>query len=160
MEDGAHRLEKDYAGACVRIRLMEHRDLEAVEALEAASFSVPWSGCLVSDSLESRLDKLWVLEAGGVILGYCDLRIIADEGELMRIAVLPEARGKGYAGDLMETLVRYSGEQGVRILMLEVRASNLAAIKLYQAYGFGIQALRKGYYRQPVEDALIMLREE
>lgn len=160
MEAGKSRLEKDYGSACVKIRLMESRDLEAVSALEAACFSIPWSACLLSDSMESRFDTLWVLEADSAILGYCDLRVIADEGELMRIAVLPEARGKGYARDLMETLVRYCGERGVRLIILEVRASNQSALKLYQSYDFNIQAVRKGYYKRPTEDALIMLRSE
>lgn len=147
---------KDRGESCVRIRPMESRDLEAVADLEQASFTVPWSECLVADCLESRFDKVWVLEADGVIKGYCNMRVIAGEGELMRIAVSPDARGRGYARDLMETLVSHARKNGIHAVTLEVRASNLAAVNLYKSYGFEIQAVRKSYYTHPTEDALIM----
>lgn len=80
------------------IRLMETKDLHTVAELEQECFTVPWSMTLLSDCLDSPLDKVWVLEEGGKIAGYCNFRVIAGEGELMRIAVLPAARGGGTAG--------------------------------------------------------------
>ena len=100
------------------IRLMETKDLHTVAELEQECFTVPWSMTLLSDCLDSPLDKVWVLEEGGKIAGYCNFRVIS----------------------------------------LEVRASNAAAISLYKSYGFKIEAVRKRYYSNPVEDALIMWR--
>lgn len=140
------------------IRLMETKDLHTVAELEQECFTVPWSMTLLSDCLDSPLDKVWVLEEGGKIAGYCNFRVTAGEGELMRIAVLPAARGRGYGRDLMEILAEYARANRVDEISLEVRASNAAAISLYKSYGFKIEAVRKRYYSNPVEDALIMWR--
>ena len=76
----------------------------------------------------------------------------------MRIAVLPAARGRGYGRDLMEILAEYARANRVDEISLEVRASNAAAISLYKSYGFKIEEVRKRYYSNPVENALIMWR--
>ena len=156
--------------AKIRLRLMEERDMTGVSELERLSFSVPWSETVLRESLESRLDVLWVLEqeeescslknggehGTGNLVGYCNLRIIAGEGELMRIAVHPELRGRGLSRKLMDRLSETAREQGVKAVTLEVRTSNRAAIELYKSYGFMEEAVRKNYYENPVEDALIM----
>lgn len=108
--------------------------------------------------MESLLDRLWVLEENGAVVGYCNFRIIAGEGELMRIAVDPAFRGRGYARKLMEQLEREADKNQVRAMTLEVRASNETAIHLYESCGFQTEAVRKRYYTHPVEDALIMWR--
>lgn len=140
------------------IRLMELKDLQDVAELEQKSFTVPWSGKLLEECLESPLDKVWVLEEDGKIMGYCNFRVIAGEGELMRIAVLPGSRGRGYGRELMEILAEYASINQVEEISLEVRASNSAAINLYKSYGFKTEAVRKRYYTDPAEDALIMWR--
>lgn len=140
------------------IRLMETKDLPVVAEVEQKCFTVPWSMTLLSECLGSPLDKVWVLEEGGKIEGYCNFRVIAGEGELMRIAVLPASRGRGYGRELMEILAEYARANRVEEISLEVRASNSAAINLYKSYGFKIEAVRKRYYSSPVEDALIMWR--
>lgn len=140
------------------IRLMELKDLQDVAELEQKSFTVPWSGKLLEECLVSPLDKVWVLEDEGKIKGYCNFRVIAGEGELMRIAILPASRGRGYGRELMEILAEYARINQVEEISLEVRASNSAAINLYKSYGFKIEAVRKRYYTDPAEDALIMWR--
>ena len=154
----------------IRLRPMEEKDLTGVSELERLSFSVPWSETVLRESLESRLDVLWVLEqkeescslenegehGTGNLVGYCNLRIIAGEGELMRIAVHPELRGKGLSRKLMDRLAETAREQEIKAVTLEVRTSNRAAIELYKSYGFREKAVRKNYYENPVEDALIM----
>lgn len=140
------------------IRLMELKDLQDVAELEQKSFTVPWSGKLLEECLESPFDKVWVLEEGGKIKGYCNFRVIAREGELMRIAVLPASRGRGYGRELMEILAEYASINQVEEISLEVRASNSSAINLYKSYGFKTEAVRKRYYTDPAEDALIMWR--
>ena len=79
-----------------------------------------------------------------------------EKGELMRIAVLPEYRGHGYSRMLMDRMVRSAHENEAPDLTLEVRAGNEPAIGLYKSYGFVEEAVRKGYYHNPTEDALIM----
>lgn len=157
------------------LRSMEERDLAAAAELERLSFSAPWSEAILRESLESRLDFLWVLEqADGAgesaeqageerktgenrsLAGYCNLRVIAGEGELMRIAVHPELRGRGLSRKLMDQLEKAAREQGAEALTLEVRKSNRTAVELYKSYGFREEAVRKNYYENPVEDALIM----
>lgn len=148
------------------VRPMTERDLSEAADLERLSFSVPWSETLLAECLVSRLDLSWVLEEEQTeglqqagrrrIAGYCNLRVIAGEGELMRIAVHPDLRGRGYARILMDTLVRSARERGVSVITLEVRNSNQSARNLYKSYGFVEEAVRKGYYTEPVEDAIIM----
>ncbi|MEG1781299.1 MAG: ribosomal protein S18-alanine N-acetyltransferase [Clostridium sp.] len=147
---------------------MEQRDLPAVAELETICFSVPWSMELLEACLENSLDRIWVLdiepetgsESESEIAAYCNFRVIAGEGELMRIAVRPELRGRGYARNLMETLVADARDSRTTAVTLEVRASNLSAVSLYKSYGFQIEAVRRDYYTHPVEDALIMWNRE
>lgn len=156
------------------LRPMEERDLAAAAELERLSFSAPWSEAILRESLESRLDFLWVLEpadngsgwdggqekeggrGGRSLAGYCNLRVIAGEGELMRIAVHPELRGRGLSRKLMDQLEETAREKGAEALTLEVRKSNRTAVELYKSYGFREEAVRRNYYENPVEDALIM----
>ena len=139
-------------------RNMTVEDLEQVECLERICFSDAWSEKLLRDSLESRWDTLFVAEYQGQVCGYAALRVLAGEGEIQRIAVLPEYRRLGIGKQLMEAMVAFSSEQGAEDMTLEVRAGNVAAIGLYKSYGFAEEGLRKAYYHEPVEDALIMWR--
>lgn len=140
------------------IRPASRADLTEIAAIEAESFSEPWSLALLEDSFENPLDFFWVVtdEADGGICGYMNVRVIAGEGELMRIAVRPGFRRRGYAKKLMDALARFSMEETLSAVTLEVRAGNAAAISLYKSYGFKAEAIRKAYYRSPVEDAVIM----
>lgn len=138
------------------IRLMKEEDIPQVSALEQAIFSDAWSRNLIREGLSSHLDTWFVLEEGGFVRGYCNLRIIAGEGEVERIAVHPDCRGLGYGKKLMERMAVFAREQGVSEMTLEVRAGNLAAINLYESCGFVQEAVRKGYYREPLEDGIIM----
>ncbi len=140
------------------IREMVPEDLAAVAELEKACFSVPWSEILLQEALESPLDHIWVLEEEVQVVGYCDFRVIAGEGELMRIAVSPAVQGRGFGRKLMEQMEADARESQAEEITLEVRASNEPAIRLYKACGFQTEAVRKRYYTHPVEDALIMWR--
>ena len=119
------------------------------------SFSDAWSEKLLQDLLTSSWDKAWVLKEDETVCGYSNFRVIAGEGELMRIAVHGACRGRGYGRLLMERLLREAEEENVEDITLEVRASNGPAIALYEAYGFQKEAVRKNYYSGPTEDALI-----
>ena len=138
------------------VREMQPEDVFGVSEIERISFSDSWSLESVKDGLESSLDTWLVLEEGGDLLGYCVFRIIAGEGELLRIAVLPEYRGRGLSKKLMGRLVEYSRKKGVESLSLEVRESNKKARNLYKSYGFEEETIRKNYYLDPCENAVIM----
>ena len=88
------------------IRLMEEKDVEQVEELEKQCFSVPWSENILKDGLTGRFDIYLVWEKDGIVAGYCALRVLADEGEIQRIAVLPSWRRHGIAKSLMEAMIQ------------------------------------------------------
>lgn len=138
------------------IRLMREGDIPRVSELEQLCFSDPWSVTMLSEGLASKLDVWYVLEESGVTVGYANLRIIGREGEIMRIAVCPAYRGWGYGKKLMEQMAAFARERGVTAMTLEVRSSNGSAINLYKSYGFVQEAVRKDYYREPLEDGIIL----
>ena len=142
------------------IRLMEEKDVEQVEELEKQCFSVPWSENILKDGLTGRFDTYLVWEKDGIVAGYCALRVLADEEEIQRIAVLPSWRRNGIAKSLMEAMIQVSKEKGAVQMSLEVRESNTGARKLYENYGFIQEAVRKNYYENPVENACIMWKHE
>lgn len=142
----------------IQLRSMKAQDLEQVEQLEQACFSEPWSLGMLKDGLSSQWDTFFVAEYQGRLCGYAVLRVLAGEGEIQRIAVFPDYRRLGVGRKLMEAMILFSSEQGAGDVALEVRAGNVAAINLYKSYGFVEEGLRKGYYRNPEEDAVIMWR--
>ena len=93
--------------------LMEEKDVEQVEELEKQCFSVPWSEHILKDGLTGRFDTYLVWEKDGIVAGYCALRVLADEGEIQRIAVLPSWRRHGIAKSLMEAMIQVSKEKGL-----------------------------------------------
>lgn len=142
------------------IRNMRETDLNQVAELEQNCFSEPWSYQLLKSGLDSAYDIYYVWEQDEIILGYCNLRILAGEGEIQRIAVLPQYRRHGLGRKLMEAMMDVSRENQVETVSLEVRESNVAARRLYESYGFQAEAVRKGYYHNPVENAVIMWNRE
>lgn len=142
------------------IRRMESLDLEQVAELEKVCFSESWSYGLLEAGVHSPYDVYYVYEQDGRILGYCNLRLLAGEGEVQRIAVLPEYRRLGLARKMMAAMVDYARENMAVSISLEVRESNLPARKLYETYGFTAEAVRRGYYHNPSEDAVIMWKRD
>ncbi len=140
----------------VSVRPMASADLEAVWQLENQCFSDSWSMKLLADGLKGRYDRFWVAEMGGQICGYANLRIIAGEGEIERIAVDSRFRRQGIGRKLMDKMEKSAAAEGVTDMTLEVRESNMAARKLYESFGFAEEGRRKGYYHNPLEDAVIM----
>lgn len=138
------------------IRYMTETDIKQVYELECLCFSDPWSETMLLEGLGCKLDDFFILEKDGTIYGYSNLRVIGAEGEIQRIAVHPDCRGLGYGKKLMEQMGVSARERGILAMTLEVRAGNVAAINLYKSYGFEQEAVRRGYYRQPPEDGIIM----
>ena len=94
---------------------------------------------------------------GGRVAAYLIGRQIAPEGEIYRIATLPDKRGRGIAYRLLDYAVKCERGRGLESLFLEVRKNNAPAIALYKAYGFKKIAERKNYYKDPLDDAIVML---
>ena len=114
----------------MKIREMEVTDMEQVMSIEQALFSVPWSeNGLFSFLL--RQDALFlVAEEKESILGFCGILMALDEGDIVKIGVMPERQGQGIGTKLLDALIRKAGEKGVSSIYLEVRASNRAAVHL------------------------------
>ena len=140
----------------MNVRLMQTEDVGQVARLEQLCFSDAWSEHLLTEGLTNKLDSYLVCENDGEIVGYSVLRVLAGEGEIQRIAVLPTHRRVGIARRLMEKMVEISREKEAMEVSLEVRAGNTAARNLYESYGFLPEAVRKAYYHDPEEDAVIM----
>ncbi|WP_313076822.1 ribosomal protein S18-alanine N-acetyltransferase [Lacrimispora sp.] len=138
------------------IREMMEEDILPISEIEGLSFSDPWSYHTIKDGKNSRYDTWLVLLQDDMVMGYLVLRVIAFEGELLRIALRPECRGRGLAKKLMDQLVEYSKNISVESLFLEVRYSNEKARNLYRSYDFKETSIRKNYYRNPQEDAVVM----
>ena len=141
------------------LRPMSADDVAEVAAMEKECFSDAWSEGLLRDMLKNPYDEAWVMmRRDGILCGYLNVRFLCGEGELMRIAVKKEFRGHGLSRKLMDQMVKTAKEKEVFDLTLEVRAGNQAAINLYKSYGFKKEAVRRGYYHSPTEDAFIMWR--
>lgn len=143
----------------MKIRTMEVADLGQVMPIENALFSVPWSEVGFFSFL-MREDALFlVAEEKGEIIGYCGVLMALDEGDVLNVGVKPERQGQGIGRMLVDALVKKAGSKGVDSLYLEVRASNQAAIHLYESLGFCRMGVRKGYYEEPREDGITMYRD-
>lgn len=140
----------------MKIRRMQKEDLAEAARIEQICFRENWSARLLRESFLCSWNIMLGAEEEGRLIGYGAASVIAGEGEIQRLAVLPEFRGKGRGRKLLDELVNHAKEQGAKVLALEVRESNLPARKLYISAGFLEEARRKDYYRNPKEDAVIM----
>lgn len=137
-------------------QLEGQEDVGCVAELEKACFLHPWTPEMISGSVSTDLDVWLILKEEVKAVGYCAFRILLGEGELFRIGVSPAFRGRGYGKKLMDGMVEYARKKEVKSMVLEVRESNERAINLYKSYGFLEECVRKGYYREPDEAAVIM----
>ena len=133
--------------------------MSAVAALEKICFSDPWSENSVSSELKNKLSLWLVAEENGTVAGYIGSQTCGEESDVMNVAVHPDFRRRGIAEALVNALVAELKAIGSHCLTLEVRASNVPAIALYEKMGFSEIGRRKNYYRNPREDALILRKE-
>ena len=142
---------------CV-IRRMTLDDLDAVVAIEAATFPTPWSRDSFRQELERNVAARYlVAEMEGQVIGYAGAWIILDESHITNIAIEESRRGLGYGRALTTALMQYLSNLGAAYATLEVRRSNLRAQNLYKSLGFVELGVRKRYYEDNREDALIMV---
>ena len=132
----------------------------AVAELEKICFGTEaWSEKSVASELTNQLSLWLVALEEDIVAGYVGSQTVMDETDMMNVAVHPDHRRKGIAEALVEALAEARKEKGSHCLTLEVRASNAPAIGLYEKLGFQQVGLRKNYYRNPKEDALILRKE-
>lgn len=138
---------------------MNEHHVPQIALLERECFADPWSQQSIASELHNPLSLWLVAQEGQTLLGYVGSQTCLDETDMMNIAVSPASRRQGVARALIEALVSALRERGSKQLTLEVRASNDPARQLYESLGFLQVGLRKNYYRNPKEDALILRKE-
>ncbi len=141
----------------VQIVPMNGDHLDEVAELERVCFPDPWSRNMLKEELENDLAAFLVaLDGQGTVAGYAGLQVVLDEGYILNVAVRPDCRRQGVAGQLLQVFLDFARGNQLSFLTLEVRASNYAAIALYGSRGFRGVGRRKNYYEHPKEDAVIM----
>lgn len=158
----------------IRIRVATAEDIDAMTELDATCFTAPWSRASFEAELTTN-QLAWYLvaeelvpkcEGGeteddrvGFIIGYAGLWAIEDEGHITNVAVHPDYRRMHLGSILVDMMIEQTRLEGLKRFTLEVRVSNKAAIALYENFGFVSAGLRKGYYEDNHEDAMIMWLE-
>lgn len=141
------------------IRPMTLRDIERVARLEQHLFSSPWSEKAFEDELENNPYSHYVVWEDQGLAGYLGLWVVETTIQITTLGVDPNRQRQGIAKHLLNYLMDFARAQGVSLITLEVRPSNVAARALYTSFGFKTVAIRKNYYTLPDEDAELMLRE-
>ncbi len=142
---------------------MTDDDVYEVSELDKRCFAIPWSPSAFADEMINDMAVYFVAKEDEKIVGYCGFWNVAGEGDITNIAVAPEYRRSGIGSALIEAMATSARRLGLSMLTLEVRKSNAPAQSLYKKYGFEEIGLRKRYYSDNREDALIMalkLKEE
>ncbi len=144
----------------VAIRSMCQADIDAVVTVERDCFSTPWSREAFEGELaDNQLAHYLVVEMGGQVIGYAGMWIILDEAHVTNVAILSPYRRLGFGENLLAALIIHAKALGATCMTLEVRVSNMDAQRLYTRMGFAARGIRRQYYTDTKEDALIMWRE-
>ena len=131
-------------------------DLPRVVEIERSSFSDPWSSAAFRSALNEERINFHVAVRDDLVVGYAVSWCVVDEAELANLAVVPSMRGQRIGAALLDQAMADARSVGCVVMHLEVRESNASARALYQSRGFGMVGRRKRYYREPIEDALIL----
>lgn len=138
---------------------MEH--IDDVIIIEHLCFSTPWSmDSFIEEIKSNKFARYIVAKEGCKLIGYAGLWKVFEEGHITNIAVHPEFQGIGVGSFLMDNLIELARREGIERLTLEVRIGNEKALRLYRKYGFVECGIRKGYYSDNKEDAIIMWKED
>ena len=140
----------------LEIHEIAEKDISDIERMEREIFPDPWSQKGISDTWKQNHALIlgaWLEER---MIGYVVFYYVLDEGEIVRIAVDAACRRQGAAGQMLKELWRFCSEKEITRMMLDVRKSNKPAIYFYQSHGFVEDGIRKNYYENPSEDAILM----
>jgi [ribosomal protein S18]-alanine N-acetyltransferase len=150
----------------VRVEAMTAADLDAVLSIEAASFAAPWPRQTFLDEFhDNQMAHLFVARVSegvkrGTVVGYTCVWVVVDEIHILNFAVHPDVRRQHVGYQLLAGVMRWAAELGCRRAVLEVRTSNRGAQRLYAQFGFAPVAVRKRYYTDNQEDAIIMFVDD
>jgi len=135
------------------------RDLDGILAVDAATFDRPWTRAMYEwEWTHSDVARFHVARHAGTVVAYCAGWVIFDELHINNLAVDPAWRRRGVASELLRFVLEEAAGEGATRATLEVRRSNEAARQLYERFGFSFAGVRTAYYREPVEDALVLWR--
>ncbi len=143
----------------LRLRALEPRDLGAIEAIEQRAYPTPWSRSMFASELAKPTSICLGAFEGDELVGYVINSRYVDAWHVMNVAVDPDRQRRGIATALLERLFELTSDDERRGYTLEVRVSNAGAIRLYERLGFEPRGIRRGYYTDNREDALIMWRD-
>lgn len=146
--------------AAFTVRSATLADLPAVNAIEREAFSDPWPPSSFTDAIAApQLYFAVATSAAGTVVAYVIGWFVGGDGEIANIAVSADVRGQGIGGRLLDEALAAAQAQGSSMVHLEVRESNALAQALYASRGFLAVGRRRGYYREPVEDAIVLRKE-
>jgi ribosomal-protein-alanine N-acetyltransferase len=135
-------------------------DVDDIMVVERLSFTIPWSkDAFIEEVTNNKFARYIIAKVNGKTVGYAGLWKIFDEGHITNVAVHPEYRRNGVGFMLVKSLIDLAMEEDITRMTLEVRKSNIPAQNLYIKFGFKIEGLRKEYYADNKEDAIIMWKE-
>ena len=140
----------------ILIDFMKEEDIDAILDISSLSFSVCWSKDSYIQELTNPIARYLVAKIDNKVIGFVGTWIVLDESHITNIAVHPNYRKQGIASKLLEKFLNYCKSQGCVAYTLEVRSGNKAAKALYEKYNFKQDGVRKGYYEDNKEDAIIM----
>lgn len=146
-------------GGELEIRKLGLRDLSAVEEIERRSYPTPWSRSMFAGELTKGASICLGVFEDGTLVGYLIVSRYVDAWHVMNVAIRPDRRRRGIASSLLERLFEVTAGDVRRGYTLEVRVSNQGAIRLYERLGFKARGIRRGYYTDNREDALIMWKD-
>jgi [ribosomal protein S18]-alanine N-acetyltransferase len=138
-------------------RYMKEEDIDQILEVEHASFATPWSrDAFYNEIYNNKFAVYIVLEEDQRIIGYCGAWVVIDEAHVTNVAVLPSFRGRKLGEALLQKMMSVAKDMGAKSMTLEVRVTNLVAQSLYRKLGFQNGGIRKNYYSDNQEDALVM----
>ncbi|MBS4193242.1 ribosomal protein S18-alanine N-acetyltransferase [Bacillus sp. FJAT-49705] len=138
-------------------RFLNENDVDEIHKIERESFTMPWTKEAFYNEFTQNKFAVYVgLEEDGNIIGYCGVWIVLDEAHITNVAILPQYRGMKLGEALMREIMEVSADKGAMTMTLEVRVTNHIAQSLYRKLGFQNGAIRKNYYTDNQEDALVM----
>ena len=141
----------------ITYRLMTLEDAKEVHHIEEAVFATPWTLEAFELEMTKNTQATYIVaEKEGQLIGFCGMWIVLDESQITNVAVMPEGRGQGIGEQLMREALRIAEERGCVVMSLEVRVTNDVAQNLYRKLGFQAGGIRKKYYTDNQEDALVM----
>lgn len=143
----------------IKTRRAKTDDLERIEEIERESFPSPWGRAAYEEELALRGAVLLAAEAGDDMIGFVAARVVMDEGHVIKIAVSGDWRRRGVARRLMDALEKEFRKREVKVIWLEVRSTNRPARMFYRGLDFHEIAVRRKYYADTGEDAVVMMKE-